>query len=309
MTEEMTECTMEDLQDPEIEDDQELDDEVIPETELDAQEAENTLASLKSVLMAIPAAHVRLLKVSATSAVGVGLAYAQAYAEDRPVFAQAFRTAVFDVFAYDNMSDRAKAFWRADILMRQLLNSEDPLRMLMIEAKPLRIKLMKAAIYIWGDDPELGDVIATIRSGATNVNKADDLGSLGTLFTEHWDRAQGKCDVTLEDIAEAERLGARILQATISTPTGAAYDVRNLRHRAAEYLRQGIEDVRAAAGYIFRNDEKSRERYPSLFIRKRKKNGNGKTTVEQDTSDAAIAPAGVEVPVESGPEDVQLSPI
>jgi len=309
MTEEMTTCTMDDSQDPEIEEDMELDDEVIPETQLDAQEAENALASLKHNLMAIPAAHVRLLKVSATNAVGVGLAYAQAYAEDRPLFAQALRTAVFDVFAYDNLADRAKAFWQADILMRQLLNSEDPLRMLMIEAKPLRIKLMKAAVYIWGDDPELGDVIAAIRSGATNVNKADDLGALGTFFSEHWDRAQGKCDVTLEDIARAEKLGARILQATISTPTGAAYDVRNLRHRAAEYLRQGIEDVRAAAGYIFRNDEKSRDRYPSLFIRKRKKNGNGKTAVEQDTSDAAITPTVVEIQTEPQPAEVQFSPL
>ena len=98
MTEEMTTCTMEDFQDPEIEEDRELDDEVIPETELDAEEAENTLASLKSVLMAIPAAHVRLLKVSATSAVGVGLAYAHAYAEDRPLFSKAFRTAVIEDF-------------------------------------------------------------------------------------------------------------------------------------------------------------------------------------------------------------------
>ncbi len=112
----------------------------------------------------------------------------------------------------------------------------------------------------------------------------------------------------VEFIHDAADASAGVLQANISSPAAAAFEVRDLRHRAAEYLRQGIEDVRAAAGYIFRNDDKSRERYPSLFIRKRKKNGNGKTTVEQDTSDAAIAPTGVEVQTEPQPAEVQLSP-
>ena len=84
MTEETTEtCKMDDSQDPEMEEGQELDEEMIPEAQLDAQEAENALAALKSVLMAIPAAHVRPLKVSATNAVGVGLAYPSLFIRKR----------------------------------------------------------------------------------------------------------------------------------------------------------------------------------------------------------------------------------
>jgi hypothetical protein len=47
--------------------------------------------------------------------------------------------------------------------MRQAVNTEGPFRLLVSEAKPLRENLMKAALYLWGDDEELGDVVAHIR--------------------------------------------------------------------------------------------------------------------------------------------------
>jgi hypothetical protein len=164
--------------------------------------------------------------------------------------------------------------------MRQELSSEGPFRLLVLEAKPLRTKMMKAASYLWGEDPELCDVVAGIRKGHGYANKADDLGSLATLFTEHWQRADGQCGVTLEDIARAEELGARILKSMSPSRNEVFDDARSLRQRAAEYLRRGIEEVRSAASYIFRNDPKEMKRYPSLFIRRRKKATNGKPSSE-----------------------------
>ncbi len=44
-------------------------------------------------------------------------------------------------------------------------------------AKPLRTKLMRAAMYLWGDDHELGDVVAHIRTGNGHANKAEAIGA------------------------------------------------------------------------------------------------------------------------------------
>jgi len=244
--------------------------------QIDTQEGDRALAELRPTLMAIPKSELRHLKASAPSAVGLGLAYAKAYADDRHLFDEAFKPASFDVEAHDDLARRAKAFWRADIMMRQEQNREGPVRLLVLEAKPLRTKLMKAANYLWGEDPELGDVVATIRRGGGHANNADDLGSLAALFTEHWDKAEGQCGVSLDDIAEAEELGAKILQAMSPSRAELFDDVRGLRRRAAEHLRRGIEQVRAAAMYLFRDTPAEMERYPSLFVRRKKKNGHSK---------------------------------
>jgi hypothetical protein len=261
--------------------------ETVP-AEIDSREGESALEEVKGRILAIPSSEVRQLKVSATSAVGIGLAYARSYAEDRPLFARTFTEKAFDTAEYDNLAERAKAFWQADILMRQETNSEGPFRLLVTAAKPLRTKLMRAASYLWADDPELGDVVSHIRSGNGYANRADDLGSLATLFTEHWARAEGKCDVTLEDIAEAESVGADILRAMSPSRSEAYDDMRSLRNRAAEYLRRGIEEVRAGAAYIYRDSPGEMERYPSLFAGRKRKSGNGKAN--GDAAGDSLAP-------------------
>jgi len=131
------------------------------------------------------------------------------------------------------------------------------------------------------------------------LNVADDLGSLASLFTEYWSQAEGNCDVTLEDIARAQRLGAGILRAMSPSHTEELGEVKRLRHRAAEYLRQGIEDVRAAAAYVYRNNDKKLERYPSLFVRKRRKSDKSKVNGEVSTS--SVAPMPVVEPTFSEP--------
>ncbi len=280
--------------------------ETAPQMEIDSTEGEKALLAIKPKLLAIPSSDVRQFKVNATSAVGIGLAYDHAYSEDRDLFSKTFNKEVFDPAAYDDMGQRAKGFWQADILMRQEINSEAPFRLLIMAAKPLRSKLMRAATYLWGDDPELGDVVAHIRTGNGHANNADDMGSLATLFNEHWDKAEGKCDVTLEDIAEAESLGASILQAMSPSSKEEVDNVRDLRNRAAEYLRRGIEELREGASYIYRNNPTKRDRYPSMFIRRRRKASNGKANGET-ASDSNPTPPTVETEG-SNPSPGDVSP-
>jgi hypothetical protein len=137
------------------------------------------------------------------------------------------------------------------------------------------------------DRPEL----ANIRRGAGTANRAYDLGSLAALFTERWPSAVGRCDVTLAEIARAEELGAEILQWMSPARREAIDDVRSLRHRAAEHLRRGIEAIREAAGYVFRNDPRQLERYPSLFVRSRRKASGARTAAADGPGPSVTTPA------------------
>jgi len=66
---------------------------------------------------------------------------------------------------------------------------------------------------------------------------------------------------------------------------------KRLRHSAAEYHRRGIGDVRAGAPYVFRNDERSMERYPGLFIRRRRRTDRSKASGEVMSISVALMPA------------------
>jgi hypothetical protein len=100
------------------------------------------------------------------------------------------------------------------------------------------------------DDMEPTDVLNRIRKGNEHSNDADDMGSLATLFTERWDTYEGLCNITLEDITRAEAVGADILQAITPPRKHPCDNVRTLRNEAAWYLREAIEEVRAAAAYF-----------------------------------------------------------
>jgi hypothetical protein len=254
-------------------------------------EAESALEALTPTLEAIPPDEVRRFPVNATAAVGLGLAFGEAFAEDRERFAAALQPEEFDPADYDDLGQRAMAFWQADIQVRQELNKESPLKALLAEGKPLRSKLLGSAEFLWAEHPELGDVVAGIRKGQGHQDMADDLGALHELFSDHWDKAVNQCPVTLEDVARAKVVGAEMLQAMSPSRSKELDEAKDTRRRAAEHLRRGLEEVRAAALYVFRNDEAKIERYPSLFILRRKHRGSD-TGEDEVTSSVGSEPSG-----------------
>ena len=246
---------------------------------------EVAVEEIRVELERIPDGDVRRLSVQTPHAVSIGFAYARAFEEDRARFEATFTKKALDVEELGNMEVRARAFWHLDILKRQFEDPAGPVKELLVAAVPLRSRLLKAAFYIWGDHPVLGGVVDGIRAGNGHMNKADDLGSLATLFHEHWDEAAGKCNVSKSDIAEAQKLGAAILQAKSPIRLRELDELRGLRLRAGEYLRRGIETIRAGAGFIHRDDPEAMGRYPSLFAKSRRrktvKNGTDAATESQ----------------------------
>ncbi|MCP4603862.1 MAG: hypothetical protein GY847_25640 [Proteobacteria bacterium] len=252
----------------------------------DEMEGDKALEEIRSELEKIPANEVRKLTASTTQVVGIGLAYAQSYKEDRGLFQGTFIKEAFDVRSYDNMEKRANAFWHLDILKRQTEGSLGPVQSLLEVGVPLRAKLLKGAFYLWEDHAAIGDLLAQIRAGNGHANSADDLGSLATLFHDHWKEAAGRCSITKEEIVEARRVGAAILRAKSPIKTKELDEICDLRYRAGEYLRRGIEDIRAGAYFIHRGNPEALDRYPSIFARikrsrQNEKNGKNDQEIEQ----------------------------
>ncbi|MCP4604145.1 MAG: hypothetical protein GY847_27095 [Proteobacteria bacterium] len=257
--------------------------EVAEETEsLEEMDGELALEETRGEIEKIPVEEVRKFAAHSPYVVGIGLSYAQSYSQDRDLFRETFSPQAFDVNKYDNMDKRAQAFWHLDILKRQAEDPIGPVKELLEAAVPLRKKLLKAAAYLWEEHPVHGPVVEEIRSGNGHVNKADDLGSLAILFHEHWETVKGQCSVTKQDIMKAHKLGAAILKAKSPIKSKELDEIRILRGKAGEHLRRGIEDIRAGAYFIHRNEVEALNRYPSIFAKgKKRKNGtNGKDTAE-----------------------------
>ncbi len=99
--------------------------------------------------------------------------------------------------------------------------------------------------------------------------------------------AEGQCSVTFDDVIKAQALGAAIFKTMSFSEKEVLNVLRDLRDRSGEYLRQGIENIKAGAIYIFRETPEEIGRYPSLFHkRKRKRNGarvNGNARADSGT--------------------------
>ena len=265
---------------------------------LDPSEAKKALVHIMPKLKAIPASQIRPLRISAPRAVGTGLAYAEYFANDRKLFEKAFTKEAFDVADYDDMEERAKAFWHADIVYRKIDPHQGPLRGLTEEVRRLRAKLLDAASYLWKDHPSLSYNVSQIRSGTGRANYADDLGALVELFQENWNEANGHCNVTEEDLAKAEAAGLDMFRAISIQKREELAELRNIRALAGEYLRRGIEDIRAGATFVHRDNDIALECYVSMFFlgnKRRRTNGNGKSN--ETVADSAVVSTPPEIPM------------
>jgi hypothetical protein len=260
-------------------------------TLLSRMHGEKALEIIMPFLDDIQADQVRKLIVSPQILVGVGLSYSSLYAQDRDLFLKAFNKDVYDVASLDNIGDRAMGFWQADIRYRQALEEQGPLAALIEQAKALRAKLLRAAAYLWEDDPKLGQTVAEIRANQSYMDKADDLARLSVLFSDHWQEAEGVCNVTEEDVLLASDLGAKVLEIIGSGGSSDIAEAKETRNLSAEYLRRGIEDIFAIAAFEFRNDPESLSRYPKLYGSKKKPGAkeNGEETAEETTDEATAA--------------------
>jgi hypothetical protein len=173
---------------------------------------------------------------------------------------------VFDPEEFDDLEQRALALWQADVDYRLTMNPEEAIVTLLGEARSLRKKLLSAADYLWNGDVSIGPRLVTVRKGHGQVDMADDLVTLASIFEGNWSHARTRCDVEKNDLGRAREISRQVLHAlTLGKDRTVVEAARDLRDRAGAYANQGVRVVRAAAGFLFCNDPARLEQYPSMF--------------------------------------------
>ncbi len=223
---------------------------------------------------------IRQFNLSVPTVVSTSMRIWKAYKTDEGKFPETFSTKAFNPSDYKDFPERVGALWHLDTQLKQAVDPKGDVDGILTEIVPLHVKLGKAAVYVWGNDEELGPIVADIRAGGGHMDKAGDLTRYAALFEEHWAQADGNCNVVKEDLAAARDLSARLIDAMTAVPASEITQLRDTRDRAGEYLRRAVDDIRDAAAYIFRNDSESLERYPSLYTRGASKKKPPKVDIE-----------------------------
>ncbi len=258
--------------------------------ELFFPDAREALEGLRQTLMSIPAERVEPARVHVPTAVANLLQIARSFAEDGARMEEVFTDEGFDAGRFDDLPDRAQAFWQADVELRIALDPKRTLPPLLEQGGALRRALLDAAIYLWGRDPDLGPRVAEIRSGIGHLDLADDLMALSSMIADHWEAARGRCRVEEQELVEARTVATKILS-VLRASEGEAETValRDLRNRAASYAREAADEIRAAAAFVHRHAADPLEGYPSIYAGKRPRKS------EEAAPEAPAPPA--EVPV------------
>ncbi len=260
------------------------------------EDLNKALQNIMPQVLAIPAHEVRRHAASIVFVVALSMRILRAFTEDLERIASLFSLQGFLPKKYEDLIERIKGLWQADVLFRQCVEGKRPGLELMERARWAWHKLIRDAEYVFGKDPDRKQIVADLRSGRGTLNRADDLLSLSVLFSNHWDEIKDRCNVSREDIDEARSLALRIIE--IVSPqanVNELEELRAVRDGAFEYLRRGIDDIRAAAAFAFRDEPSRLKNYPSLFSGKKNrrrttKNGNGatETPVELETAQPVV---------------------
>jgi hypothetical protein len=239
---------------------------------LDAQRGEKALAAIDPFLERIKKSDIRPLNIKPARAVSVGLNYAALFEKDRRLFEESFKQKAVDLVALGDIEDRALGLWHAAILAKNAGILPEPLDGMLAESRTLRAKLQRSAEYVWSGNPALMKSVRRLRGVRGHRNKADALHVLAVMFSEHWKEVERRCAVSQKDISKAQKVSADILKALTGNRKPRLEAAVLKRDRAYEYLCRGIDEIRACAAFVHRNNPKALSSYVPLYpSRKRKK--------------------------------------
>lgn len=241
---------------------------------IDEQRALAVLEAAKADLMKLAAGDMVPVRLDLIRAVYTAAQVAQVAATERPLFEQTFKD--FPLHLIDHLEPYALATWAAESQYRRLEVEERaaerrPPAALLEECRTLREHLMAAGAYVFRDDDKVLEVLTDIRRGTGFLDLADDLKRIAELFTAHWPRVEGRCEVTHADVQRAAKLADTLLE-TIASPLQRQLSTwADLRLRAWTRLSRAYTEIRDAAGYLHRKAPDKLAAYPSLHAYPRKK--------------------------------------
>ncbi|HVY49755.1 MAG TPA: hypothetical protein VHB21_27865 [Minicystis sp.] len=241
--------------------------------------AADAYAAILPEIEALPASSVRPITVDIPRAVSIALGASPAIAALRPAIVEELPD--FDTSAVDGLDRYALGAWYAHLLALPTTGDASTLRRLLDEAAPLREGLLVAAEALAHRtllDPK---TVAEIRSGQGNLDTANDLVALSSLFTMRWADVESNTAVTRDEVDRAAVLGPELLAALGERgqasrpplPSGAAdrraraftllVDAYDACRRAATYLRWAEGDADVIAPSLFKKPRRAAAEAPA----------------------------------------------
>jgi len=243
-------------------------------TNIDPKHADEQLAGLKDTLLALDAKTLVPIRLDLLGVVTRALEVFAVAREDRGLFESTFKSFPLDLI--DNLETFALALWAAETQYRRLeaqnkATMTRPDAQLLEECRALKSELLTAAAYTWRHDDIVKELLADIRRGTGFVDLADDLNRISDLYSARWSYANGKSEVTKDDVSRASELSTTLLKAVASRETDEVTKWADLRRRAWTNLSHSYDEIRIGATYIHRNDPSRLAAYPSFYVKPSKK--------------------------------------
>ncbi|MCG8421919.1 MAG: hypothetical protein MJE77_28695 [Proteobacteria bacterium] len=255
----------------------------------DSQAAEEAFLSLKARLDELPKDELTTVNLDAQKAASAMVAMGRKVLqpEMRSRFAKLPQDE-FDIHNIDDLETAGLAAFHATVeLLRASVHSTEarvPVT-LIDQASLIKRRMLDLLGYHFGDDPDDGPEIRSIRQGRGYADLASDLLRLARLYGKHEGLIRRDIkNYVATDREEAQRLGREIL-ALVGEDRDSTHRSWSLYVRRSLTLLMDIYGEVSAAGRWLYRHENAGSMFPSLHLLSRRR--TGRQTEQPDTPDTA----------------------
>lgn len=134
------------------------------------------------------------------------------------------------------------------------------------EASELEQRMQRLCEYHFMDDPVIGPELLRLRPGVGHRDLANDLLGYARIYAHEADVVEHDAkNYRADDVARARALAGVIIQALAAAMTPRARTAYDRYLRVWSILERRYDEVRTAGLWLFRNDLRKEELFPSLF--------------------------------------------
>jgi len=233
-----------------------------PATTPDASAA---FESIKAELLALSPDELATVNIDIPQAVSVALGVLPGLSALRPTIAKALPLHPIELL--DKLETYALAAWYAHLQVLPPGNAASPVKLLLDEASALRMALLTDAEALAARGLLDAGTVAEIRRGKGNIDMANDLVALASLFTTHAGAIQGKTAATPAEVSRAGALGPMLLAAlgARSHADAGPSDASDKRARAFTLFLRAYDATRRAVHYLHWDEGDADVLAPSLY--------------------------------------------
>lgn len=203
---------------------------------------------------------------AAIAAIGVA---AQANESDLLARFKSLPAAEFDASLVEQLSTIAWACWYAAMedQKNRALSTEAKLPAELVQkAVAMEARMQACCEYHLNDHPEVGAVLAILRSGSGHQDLASDLLGYAGIYRDHWDVvSEDKKHFRASDADDAVKLAEEMLAVLGMRLNPEARLVADHLARAWTLLLDTYEEVASTGRWLLRRDPRADKVFPSLF--------------------------------------------